>query len=132
MATTRQRLREGYARIASGSVAMGFTGAALSISLALLLEEGRVVPPARGCGRVVPRRHLGRRSAQGLRSGAAIRPDPAQAVEVLWLGIAGAAMAPLYWLMNSADRWIIGAWVGQDSVGVYSFAAGMGRDGESS
>ena len=128
MAATRQRLREGYLRIAIGSVTTGLVGVALSIVLALYWRKdawslllGGVVGMVSG----ILVLGLPRPSDLARPSGL----PPHRRWEVLRLGAAGAAMAPLYWLMNSADRWIIGAWAGQDSVGVYAFAAGIGQVG---
>ena len=45
------------------------------------------------------------------------------------MGFAAAVTAPLFWAMNSADRWFLGAWAGQGPLGVYAFASGIGLTG---
>ena len=128
MAATRQRLREGYLRIAIGSVATGLAGVALSIVLALYWRRDAWPLLLGGvAGMTVGILVLGLPRPSDLARPSGLPPH--QRWEVLRLGAAGAAVAPLYWLMNSADRWIIGGWAGQDAVGVYAFAAGMGQMG---
>ncbi len=128
MAMTRQRLREGYLRIAVGVVAMGATGAVLSIFLALYWRKDAWSLLLGGlAGLFVCILVSGLPAPADVARPSGIPRE--RRWEVLRLGIAGAAMAPLYWLMNSADRWTIGLLVGQDAVGVYAFAAGMGQLG---
>ena len=128
MTATRQRLREGYLRIAIGSVAMGLAGVALSIVLALYWRKDAWPLLLGGvAGMVVGILFMGLPRPSNLAHPSGLPPH--RRWEVLRLGAAGAAMAPLYWLIISADRWIIGAWTGQDAVGIYAFAAGVGQVG---
>jgi len=49
--------------------------------------------------------------------------------EIMRLGLTAMVTAPLFWLMNSADRWFLGLWRGEGELGVYSFAASLGMIG---
>jgi O-antigen/teichoic acid export membrane protein len=128
MATTRQRLRGAYLRIAASIIVSGLVGTVLAIALALswrkdawVLLIGAAAGVAVGTlvARIPPREILSRGS--GL--------PAAHRREILSLGLAGAVTAPMYWVMNSADRWFLGFWHGQGVLGVYAFAATVGLVG---
>ena len=125
MATTRQRMKGAYVRIAASIAAGGGVGAALAIVLALVWrkDEWSLLVGA----------------AAGVAVGTAIAGLPSLAVftkssglprssrwEVIRLGLSGVVTAPMFWLMSSADRWFIGMWHGQGPLGVYSFASTVG------
>ena len=42
--------------------------------------------------------------------------------EIVWLGLAGAVTAPMYWLVSSSDRWFLGHFGDESQVGIYSVA----------
>lgn len=128
LATTRQRLKGSYLRIAAAIATAGAVGAAVAILIAL---SWRTDAWALVVG-----------AASGVAAGSAVAGlPPAQFLlaasglsrkrrwEVMRLGIAGAVTAPMFWVMNSADRWFIGMWAGQGPLGVYAFAAGIGMIG---
>ena len=50
-------------------------------------------------------------------------------MDILRLGAAGAVTAPVFWLMASADRWIIAYVRGSAELGVYAFASTVGMVG---
>jgi O-antigen/teichoic acid export membrane protein len=128
MATTRQRILGAYPRIASASIAGGVVGVATSLILAWkwrpdawamllgVLTGSFLTVSLLG----VPPVHELLRSS-GL--------DRGRRAELLRMGFSGALTAPMYWVMNSADRWFLGAWKGTGPLGVYAFAAGIGLTG---
>jgi len=124
MAGTRTRLRGAYGRVAASIVTAGGAGAALTIALALFWRRDAwplLVGAAGGAalGTVVA----------GLPGWRALRPSGLPRGvrrDVVRLGLAGAVSAPVYSLMNSADRWFLVLWRGENEAGVYSFAAGVG------
>jgi O-antigen/teichoic acid export membrane protein len=128
MAVTRQRLRGAYRRIAFSIVAAGGAGAALAIVLALYWRKDAWALLLGSAGGIalgilvagLPPRETVRRGSGLSRS---------YRLEILRLGAAGAVTAPMFWLMNSADRWISGMWQGQGPLGVYAFATNVGLVG---
>lgn len=128
MATTRQRVRGGYSRIATAMVAGGALGVSLSVFLALYWR-----PDAWAM--------LGGALAGSLATVAILGiPPPAiflvrsgldgrQRRELLRMGFASVLTAPMFWVMNSTDRWFLGAVAGQGPLGVYAFASGIGLSG---
>lgn len=128
MASTKQRLEGAYVRIAISVVVTGFVGAAFAILLALYWRKDEWT--------------LLVGSAAGALAGIAVlRLPPAETIfrgsglsmddrgRILRLGLSGAVTAPMYWLMSSADRWFIGLWHGEATLGVYSFATSVGLMG---
>jgi O-antigen/teichoic acid export membrane protein len=55
--------------------------------------------------------------------------DARQRRSVLELGLAGMAMAAMYWLTSSADRWFVGVFRDQTELGLYSFGSNIGMLG---
>jgi len=128
MATTRQRLLGSYGRIAVSIVVSGGVGVGLSILLALTWRsDAWAILVGTAAGVAVGTVVVGIPSlglfARGSGLPAALR------WEILRLGLVGVVMAPMFWVMNSADRWIIGRWLGQESLGVYAFAVNVGQMG---
>ena len=128
MATTRQRLLGSYGRIAVSIVVSGGVGVALSILLALVWRPDAwaiLVGTTAGitAGTVVAGLPSLRLFAKG--SGLPV----AHRWEILRLGLTGVVTAPMFWVMNSADRWIIGGCLGQETLGVYAFSINVGQMG---
>ncbi len=128
MATTRRRVRGGYSRIAAATVA----GSAIGVPLAVLLAwcwraDAWAMLVGALVGSVATVSILGVPSARTLLSRSGL--DGGQRRELLRMGFASAVTAPMFWVMNSADRWFLGAWAGQGPLGVYAFAAGIGLTG---
>ena len=128
MATTRQRIRGGYPRIAMATVAGGALGVALSVLLAWhwrpdawAMLGGSLV----GSATTVAILGIPPAATLLVRSGL----DDGQRRELLRMGFASAVTAPMFWVMSSADRWFLGAWAGQGPLGVYAFASGIGLTG---
>jgi len=128
MAVTRQRLLGAYHRIAGSIIGASGVGVALAITFAyawrrdawsLLLSAviGNTIGVA--IAGLPPRATYFRQSGLSLR----------RRGEVLRLGLAGSIIGPMYWLMNSVDRWLIGLWWGQESLGVYAFSQSVGMIG---
>jgi O-antigen/teichoic acid export membrane protein len=128
MATTRQRVRGGYPRIAMATVAGGALGVALSILLAWRWRPdawAMLVGTLVGSATTVAILGIPPAAALLVRSGL----DGGQRRELLRMGFASAVTAPMFWVMSSADRWLLGAWAGQGPLGVYAFASGIGLTG---
>jgi O-antigen/teichoic acid export membrane protein len=128
MATTRRRLLGGYFRIAVAIIVTGALGAILAILLALYWRQDAW--------------SLLVGSAAGVAAGAWVAGFPAaetvlvpsglsrgHRIDILRLGAAGAITAPVFWLMGSADRWIIAYLRGSAELGVYAFASTVGMVG---
>lgn len=128
MATTRRRLRGAYLRIALSIAGTGFTGAVFSIFLALFWRSDAWALLVGTAGGVTIGVAIAGLPPAGLVFGRSGLPWNAR-WRILRLGLAGAVTAPMYWVMNSADRWLLGMWLGPGPLGVYSFAAGVGTIG---
>jgi O-antigen/teichoic acid export membrane protein len=128
MAQTRARLRGRYRRLA---VAIGAAGAATTLGSIALALWWRADAWALLVG-----------GALGLLAGSFVAgvPDPrsllqratmsrAEAWKILRLGLPGVATAAMYWVLSSADRWIIAYHLDQEVLGVYSFAVTLGMLG---
>lgn len=128
MATTRRRVLGDYTRIAAATAA----GSAIGIPLAVLLAwlwraDALAMLLGALAGSVSTVAILGIPSVGVLLSPSGL--DGKQRREFLGMGFAAAVTAPLFWAMNSADRWFLGAWAGQGPLGVYAFASGIGLTG---
>jgi O-antigen/teichoic acid export membrane protein len=128
MATTRQRVRGSYFRIAVAMVAGGGLAVGLSVLLALLWrQDAWAMLVGALAGSVATVAILGVPAPESLLRSSGLAPERRR--ELLRVGSASAVTAPMFWVMNSADRWFLGAWAGQGQLGVYSFAAGIGLSG---
>lgn len=128
MVTTRQRLMGSYGRIAVSIVVSGGVGVVLSILLALAWRPDAwaiLVGSAAGlaAGTVVAGLPSFGLFAKGSGLPAAYR------WEILRLGLTGVVTAPMFWVMNSTDRWIIGGWLDQETLGIYAFSVNVGQMG---
>lgn len=125
MATTRRRLRGAYGRIALSTVVAGGAGAAAAVAVGLLWRrDAWALLLGAACGSVLGLAVVGLPGR-----GTLLRPSglpPAVRRQIVRLGAAGVVTAPIYWLMNSADRWFLVLWHGEKEGGIYSFAAGVG------
>lgn len=128
MATTRQRVRGGYSRIASATVGGGGVGVALSVLFAWLWRpDAWAMLVGALAGSAVTVALLGLPSPATLFRSSGLPPERRR--DLLRMGFATVVTAPMFWLMNSADRWFLGAWSGQESLGIYAFASGIGLTG---
>lgn len=128
MATTRQRLRGAYLRIAGSISGAGLFGAAFSIVLALFWRSDAWALLVGTAGGVALGILIAGLPPPGMVTGRSGLTWSGRR-EILRLGLAGAVTAPMYWMMNSADRWLLGMWLGAGPLGVYSFASGVGMIG---
>lgn len=128
MATTRLRIRGAYGRIAAATLLGGGAGILLSILLARLWRpDAWAMLAGTLAGSVLS---LGIMGLPGLRTLAqASGLDAVRRKEILSLGLASTATAPMFWIISSADRWFLGLWAGAGTVGVYAFAASLGLSG---
>ncbi len=128
MSSTMRRLRGGYNRIALSTLAAGGVGAAVAVVLALFWRKDAWTLLIGGlAGSAVGIAVNGLPPPGVLARGSGLSPVSRR--EILRLGLAGAAVAPMYWVMNSADRWLIGIWNGKEALGIYSFATTVGMMG---
>jgi O-antigen/teichoic acid export membrane protein len=128
MAGTRRRLREGYGRMAVGTVVSGAVTLGGTIILVLwwradawALLLGGLAGTAAGLA------VLGLPSASFLSAPSGLPGWRRR--EIVAFGLAGAALAPLFWFMSSIDRWIIEARLGAGPVGIYVFATSLSQMG---
>lgn len=128
MAMTRQRIRGAYFRIAAATlIGTGF-GVLLSILLARSWrpDAWAMLSGTLG-GSLLSLGILGLPKAHILLQKSSL--DAAQRRGLLSLGIASMATTPMFWVISSADRWLLGIWAGAGVVGVYAFAASLGLSG---
>lgn len=128
MATTRQRVRGRYTRISAATVSGSLVGVPLSLLLAWLWRaDAYALLLGALAGSAVTAAVLGLPPAGSLLSPSGL--DGTQRRDLVRMGAAAAVTAPMFWVMNSADRWFLAAWAGEGPVGIYSFAAGIGMAG---
>jgi O-antigen/teichoic acid export membrane protein len=128
MATTRQRVRGAYSRIASATMGGGGIGVALSVLFAWWWRpDAWAMLVGAIAGSAVTVAVLGLPSPATLLRGSSLSPERRR--DLLRMGFVTVVTAPMFWLMNSADRWFLVAWSGQESLGVYAFASGIGLTG---
>jgi O-antigen/teichoic acid export membrane protein len=128
MVTTRQRLLGSYGRIAVSIVVSGGVSVVLSILLALTWRpDAWAILVATAVGLAAGTAVAGLPSF-GLFAKASGLPA-AHRWEILRLGLTGVVTAPMFWVMNSADRWIIGGSLGQETLGIYAFCINVGQMG---
>ena len=128
MAETRIRLRSGYVRIAVSKV----TGAAFGLGLTLLVaylwrRDAWALVIGTTAGVFFSIAVLGLPNPGAWRTTPKLRRDERH--EVLALGVAGAVSAPMYWVITSADRILVGYFIDEAAVGVYSFAYALAAIG---
>jgi O-antigen/teichoic acid export membrane protein len=121
MAHTRIRLRGGYRRMAVAIFVSGLCGALITLVLAWLWRQdvwalliGAIA------GVTVSLLMLGMPGFGALLTPANLGSDRRR--EIVLLGLAGAATAPMYWLVSSSDRWFLGYFRDESHVGIYSVA----------
>jgi O-antigen/teichoic acid export membrane protein len=128
LATTRQRLRGLYGRIAAASIRGGALGVFAAITLAWgWRPDARAMLLGGLAGAAVTIGVVGLPPVKTLLQTSGL--SRARRGEILRMGMSGVVTASMFWLMNSADRWLLGEWFGESTVGVYSFAAGIGTTG---
>lgn len=128
MAMTRQRIRGAYARIATATLVGSGSGVLLSVLLARHWRpDAWAMLMGTLTGSIISLGILGLPGPQVLLKKSDL--DMNQRRELLSLGIASAATAPMFWVISSADRWFLGIWTGAGPLGVYAFAASIGLSG---
>lgn len=128
MAVTRQRIQGAYARIATATLVGSGAGILLSVLLARFWRpDAWAMLSGTLAGASLSLVILGLPSAHLLLQKSNL--DAEQRKELLSLGIASMVTAPMFWVINSADRWFLGIWIGTGAVGVYAFAASIGLSG---
>lgn len=121
MAQTRIRLKGGYRRMAISIVFAGSCSIVLSLAVAWLWHRDAWALLAGAIsGGIITLIILGMPSPLELirRSSFPV----AERTEILKLGLAGTVSAPMYWLISSSDRWFLGYFQDQATVGIYSVA----------
>lgn len=128
MAGLYRRVRGAYTRISASITAGGGVGVVLSIVLVLAWRRDAWSLLAGTAGGVAASvAILGLPGTEILRRASGL--PWSRRWEVVRLGITAMVTAPLFWLMNSADRWFLGLWRGEGELGVYAFASGLGMIG---
>ncbi|MBX3655504.1 MAG: hypothetical protein KF686_15075 [Ramlibacter sp.] len=128
MAQTRARLLGDYTRLA---LAVGFGGVSaslLTVVLAWLLSVGEVaLVLGYVSGYLFPLVLLKLPSWRKLTHASGLSASQRRAI---WLvGLPGVVTAPMYWVISSADRWFLGAYVDASEVGVYAVAVSLATAG---
>lgn len=128
MASMRQRLQGSYFRIAASITVAGISGAVVAIVLALAWRKDAWALLAGGMAGVLAGvAVVGLPPLATVSRGSGLSRDARG--QIVRLGLAGAVTAPMHWLMNSADRWFLGMWMGEGPLGVYAFATSVGLVG---
>lgn len=128
LAQTRARLRGQYRRLAVALVVSGVTGTAATLGMAWwwrrdawpLLAGAALASAVLVAISGVPR------AAEFLRPSGL---SPRQRGLVVRLGLPGAGTALMYWVLSSADRFVIQAYLPRSDLGTYSFAVGLATAG---
>ncbi|MDB4949146.1 MAG: hypothetical protein JWM27_1795 [Gemmatimonadetes bacterium] len=128
MAQARARLRGRYVRLAVAIVAAGAAQVAAGVALSYTwrrdawpLLVGTVV------GLAVTIAVTGTPSPRELARPSGL--DGAQRWSIVRLGIPGVGSALMYWMLSSADRWLLSMHAPQDVVGSYAFGSSIGTIG---
>jgi O-antigen/teichoic acid export membrane protein len=128
MALTRQRILGAYSRVATATLLGGGFGVLLSILLAKYWRpDARAMLWGTLVGSLLSLWILGLPGAPVLLQASGLNQNRRRAL--LSLGLASTVTAPMFWIMGSVDRWLLGIWVGTGAVGVYAFAASLGLSG---
>jgi O-antigen/teichoic acid export membrane protein len=121
MSQTGARLREKYRRIGLAIIVSGITASLTTIVLAALWRSDEwplLIGFALGILMSV--------AITGLPKGNSLtRPSGLTAKEkwsIIRLGLPGLVTGTMYWILSSSDRWFIKHFLGEQIVGVYSFA----------
>jgi len=128
MSTTRRRILGAFVRIAVATLIGGVLGITSSIFLAWwwrpdawAMVGGNLV----GAGATLALLGIPRWGTFRQSSGLTLGEKKA----ILNMGLASTVTAPMFWIINSADRWFLGAWAGTTLTGIYSFAYGVSFSG---
>ncbi len=128
MASLWRRVRGGYTRIAASIAAGGGIGMVLAIVIALAWRrDAWALLVGTACGVAASVAILGLPGAATLRGSSGL--SRSHRWDVVRLGLTSMVTAPMFWLMNSADRWFLGMWRGEGELGVYAFAGSVGMIG---
>jgi O-antigen/teichoic acid export membrane protein len=128
MGSLRRRVRGGYTRIAASIAAGSGIGMVLAIVIALSIRRDAwalLVGTAGGVAASIA--ILGLPGKAMLRGSLGL--SRTHQWDVVRLGLTSMVTAPMFWLMNSADRWFLGIWKGEGELGVYAFAGSVGMIG---
>lgn len=128
LSQTRARLRGRYTRLGGAILIGGLVGTGAMIALAALWRQdswallvGTAVGTAAG---------IAVSGVPGIAE--LLRPSglpPAARRSVLALGLPGVGTALMYWVLSSADRWVIAWYLPPAVLGSYAFAANLGLVG---
>lgn len=128
MAATRQRIRGAYARIALATLVGSGAGVLISVFLARFWRpDAWAMLTGTLAGSIISLAILGFPKVQVLFQKSDL--DLERRKGILSLGLASLATAPMFWVINSADKWLLGIWKGAGAVGIYSFAVSLGLSG---
>lgn len=128
MATTRVRLAGNYRLLAVSVIAAAVAAALVAVGLVLYGESHEWALLAGAlAGSVTTLALLGMPGAVALMRRSGLEPGKRRAL--ISLGIAGSVTAPMYWVISSADRWFLAAYVDAAAVGIYSMVANVALAG---
>jgi len=128
MAMTRIRVRGQYRRIAIAKVALGAVTAICSVAFAYMWRrDAWALIAGVVCGLAVSTALQGVPALADLRRRATLPPGTAW--RVIQLGLPAVFTGLTYWVMISADRWMLSYFSGNAQLGVYTFAASVGSLG---
>ncbi|HAX98041.1 MAG TPA: hypothetical protein DCY12_03930 [Candidatus Atribacteria bacterium] len=121
MSQTGARLREKYRRIGLAIIASGISSTLISIGLAMLWREDEwplLIGFTLGSLTSV--------AITGFPQGNSLTTPSRLTLKEKWsivrLGLPGLVTGTMYWVMSSSDRWFIKHFLGEQVLGIYSFA----------
>lgn len=121
MALVRARLNGRYRRLAFASVASGVLTIVATIAMSVWWQpSGAVILIGVLVGQILVTFILGIPRLRDLLTPSGLTSHDRWSI--LNIGLAGVVTAPMYWIMTSLDRWILGAMEGAAVVGVYAIA----------
>jgi O-antigen/teichoic acid export membrane protein len=119
MALQRARLNNLYRSMSLSIVASGLGTAAVSIGVALWWRQDELpLILSIVVGYLIPVVMLGIPSIGMLGKASGLKQN--ERVGVFKIGLAGMVTAPMYWVLSSLDRWILGYFEDAASVGIYT------------
>jgi PST family polysaccharide transporter len=129
MARTAVQVRRGYGQMAVSAVVGALATLLATVGLALAHLPGVwALTAGANVGLAATAWVLATRGI-ALGRAARIAPSDAERRSITRISLSGWILAPLYWVISSADRWLLGSMRGPTELGIYVLAASLASVG---